>query len=117
MYKFFKFGAATMLIAALSSSSLVFGQSFTLTRIAGWNQQGVEFDNQGTVHPVHKPDQLRAAIAAMKADIIVVSEVNSKESMEEIVATPFPNGVTYICPSACAKRGRPTSRFATLIFF
>jgi endonuclease/exonuclease/phosphatase family metal-dependent hydrolase len=90
----FRFSLA-VLLAALSSSSLAFGQSLTFARIAGWNQQGVEFDNQGTVHPVHKPDQLRAAIAAMNADIIVMSEVNSKESMEEIVVTPFPNGVTY----------------------
>src|SRR5262245_7766523 len=90
MNRFFRFGAAALLSAALSSASLIFGQSLTFARIAGWNQQGVEFDNQGTVHPVHKPDQLRAAIAAMNADIIVMSEVNSKESMEEIVATPFP---------------------------
>ncbi len=95
MARFFKFGAAAVLIAALSSSSVIVGQSLTFTRIAGWNQQGVEFDNQGTPHPVNKPDQLRAAIAAMNADIIVMSEVNSKESMEEIVGTPFPNGVTY----------------------
>src|SRR5512133_1811026 len=73
MNRFFKFGAAAVLIAALSSFSLIPGQSLTFTRIAGWNQQGVEFDNQGTVHPVHKPDQLRAAIAAINADVIVMS--------------------------------------------
>jgi endonuclease/exonuclease/phosphatase family metal-dependent hydrolase len=95
MTRFFRFGAAAVLIAALSSSSLIIGQSLTFTRIAGWNQQGVAFDNQGVPHPVSKPEQLRAAIAAMDADIIVMSEVNSKQSMEEIVATPFPNNVTY----------------------
>lgn len=81
--------------APLSLSSISFSQSLTFARIAAWNQQGVEFDNGGVVHPVHKPAQLRAAITAINPDVIALSEVNSKESMDEIVATPFANGARY----------------------
>ncbi|HEY8205429.1 MAG TPA: endonuclease/exonuclease/phosphatase family protein [Pyrinomonadaceae bacterium] len=95
MKRILKFTAAIIIVAVLNCSSLVFAQSLTFARIAGWNQQGVEFDDQGTPQPVHKPDQLRAAIAALNPDVIVLSEVNSKESMEEIIATPFANGATY----------------------
>lgn len=85
---------ALILATCLSFSSASLGQPTTFARIAAWNQQGVEFDNQG-VHPVHKPEQLRAAIAAINPDVIALSEVNSRESMDEIVATPFANGARY----------------------
>jgi endonuclease/exonuclease/phosphatase family metal-dependent hydrolase len=95
MKKVFVITLALIAITCLSFSPVSLSQSLTFARIAGWNQQGVEFDNQGVPHPVHKPDQLRAAIAAINPDVIVLSEVNSKESMDEIVATPFANGFSY----------------------
>ena len=79
----------------LSVSSTSFGQSATFARIAAWNQQGVSFNAQGEAVPIHKPARLRAAIAAINPDVIALSEVNSKESMDEIVATPFANGFRY----------------------
>lgn len=82
-------------LASLSFSPVSFSQPITFARVAGWNQQGVEFDNQGVPHPVNKPAQLRAAIAAINPDVIALSEVNSRESMDEIVATPFANGARY----------------------
>ena len=95
MKKVFAITLALIGITCLSFSPVSLSQSQTFARIAGWNQQGVEFDNQGVPHPVHKPDQLRAAIAAINPDVIALSEVNSRESMDEIVATPFANGATY----------------------
>src|SRR6185436_7726928 len=71
------------------------GQAQTFARIAAWNQQGVRFTAGGEVVPIHKPDELRTAIAAVNPDVIALSEVNSPASMEEIVATPFSNGATY----------------------
>jgi endonuclease/exonuclease/phosphatase family metal-dependent hydrolase len=47
------------------------------------------------VHKVNKPAELRTAIAAINPDVIALSEVNSRESLNEIVATPFANGATY----------------------
>ena len=38
---------------------------------------------------------MRRAIAAINADVIALSEVNSRASLDEIVATPFDNGATY----------------------
>ena len=72
------------------------GYSQTFARVAAWNQQGVEFPNNadGPV-PIHKPAQLRAAIAAINPDVIALSEVNSKAALDEIVATPFANGSRY----------------------
>ena len=69
--------------------------SQTFARVAAWNQQGVSFDTQGTIHKVSKPAELRAAIAAINPDVIALSEVNSRESLDEIVATPFANGARY----------------------
>lgn len=87
----------TLLMAAvcLIFSSISLSQPLTFARIAAWNQQGVRFDNQGNVIPVNKPEQLRAAIAAINPDVIALSEVNSRASMDEIVQTPFANGATY----------------------
>jgi len=47
------------------------------------------------VHKVNKPAELRTAISAIDADVIALSEVNSRESLDEIVATPFANGARY----------------------
>jgi endonuclease/exonuclease/phosphatase family metal-dependent hydrolase len=83
-----------MWLTIVAVSTVGHGQTFT--RIAAWNQQGVEFpnDNEPPV-PVHKPAQLRAAIAAINADVIALSEVNSRADMDQIVATPFVNGFRY----------------------
>src|SRR5688572_10623992 len=83
---------ALLLSAFLSGSSVAFSQTFA--RVAAWNQQGVRFTAEGVV-PVNKPEQLRAAIAAINADVIALSEVNSRAAMDEIVATPFANGAVY----------------------
>jgi endonuclease/exonuclease/phosphatase family metal-dependent hydrolase len=90
----------TVVIVLIATTSFSFSSASsvpqpTFARIAGWNQQGVEFDNQGVPHPVHKPAELRAAIAAIDPDVIALSEVNSRASMDEIVATPFANGASY----------------------
>src|SRR5687768_17663804 len=79
--------------ACLAITSPSFSQTFS--RVAAWNQQGVRFDNQGVVHKVNKPAELRTAIAAIDADVIALSEVNSRASLNEIVATPFANGARY----------------------
>ena len=50
------------------SRTVSYGQSASFARVAAWNQQGVRFDNQGQVLPIHKPDELRAAIAAIDPD-------------------------------------------------
>ncbi|HEU5238390.1 MAG TPA: endonuclease/exonuclease/phosphatase family protein [Pyrinomonadaceae bacterium] len=95
MRRLINFAAAIVLAGLLNSSTTSFAQSLTFARIAGWNQEGVKFDNQGTPQPVSKPAQLRAAIGALNPDVIVLSEVNSKASMEEIISTPFSSGATY----------------------
>lgn len=77
----------------LFAASLV-GYSQTFTRIAAWNQEGVHFPNNDPV-AIHKPAQLRAAIAAINADVLALSEVNSRADMDQIVATPFANGFRY----------------------
>jgi endonuclease/exonuclease/phosphatase family metal-dependent hydrolase len=87
------------LIIALTAASISFvgaGTSYgqTFARVAAWNQQGVRFDDSG-VHKINKPAELRTAIAAIDPDVIALSEVNSRESLDEIVATPFTNGATY----------------------
>src|SRR5688500_20089377 len=79
--------------ACLAITSPSFSQTFS--RVAAWNQQGVRFDSQGVVHKVNKPDELRTAISAIDADVIALSEVNSRASLDEIVATPFANGARY----------------------
>jgi endonuclease/exonuclease/phosphatase family metal-dependent hydrolase len=86
---------ATCLSFSSVSRTVSYGQSASFARVAAWNQQGVSFDNQGQVSPIHKPDELRAAIAAINPDVIALSEVNSREAMDEIVATPFANGASY----------------------
>ena len=90
-----RFTLSLIVLSVLGVSSVVCAQPLTFARIVGWNQQGVEFDNQGVAQPVNKPDQLRTVIAAVNPDVIVLSEVNSRASMEEIIATPFANGATY----------------------
>ncbi|MGH9906881.1 MAG: hypothetical protein ACRD8U_15020, partial [Pyrinomonadaceae bacterium] len=72
MKKFYAFTLAVALALSLSSSSLSLSQPATFARVAAWNQQGVFFDNQG-VHPINKPAQLRAAIAAINPDVIALS--------------------------------------------
>ena len=79
--------------ACLTITHPSFSQTFA--RVAAWNQQGVRFDNQGVVHKVNKPAELRIAISAIDADVIALSEVNSRASLDEIVATPFANGARY----------------------
>ena len=86
---------AFALATLLSFPSVNLSQPQTFARIAAWNQQGVRFDNQGQVIPVNKPAQLRAAISGINPDVIALSEVNSRASLDEIVATPFANGATY----------------------
>jgi endonuclease/exonuclease/phosphatase family metal-dependent hydrolase len=95
MKKLFIPTVALALAACLSFSAVTLSQPTTFARIAAWNQQGVGFDSQGQAIPVNKPAQLRAAIAAINPDVIALSEVNSRESMDEIVATPFANGASY----------------------
>ena len=95
MKKLFTLSLGLALATCLSFPSINLSQSLTFARIAAWNQQGVRFDNQGQVIPVNKPSQLRAAIAGINPDVIALSEVNSRASMDEIVATPFGNGATY----------------------
>lgn len=86
--------ALAMAVVWLSSSSVAYSQTFA--RIAAWNQQGVEFPGGDTPPvPVHKAAQLRAALAAINADVIAMSEVNSRADMDEVVATPLANGVRY----------------------
>ena len=85
--------ACSFLFACVAFPCPSYGQSFA--RIAAWNQQGVRFDNEGVVHKINKPAELRTAIAAIDADVIALSEVNSRASLDEIVATPFANGATY----------------------
>lgn len=86
---------AFALATCLGFPSVNLSQPLTFARIAAWNQQGVRFDNQGQVIPINKLGQLRAAIAGINPDVIALSEVNSRASMDEIVATPFANGATY----------------------
>jgi len=95
MKKLFTVVLVLIATTSFSFSSASSVQQLSFARIAGWNQQGVEFDNQGVPHPVHKPAELRAAIAAINPDVISISEINSRASMDEIVATPFANGATY----------------------
>jgi endonuclease/exonuclease/phosphatase family metal-dependent hydrolase len=83
-----------MFVLLFAASSVAHSQTFS--RIAAWNQQGVDFPPEGGPPvPVHKPAQLRAAIAAINADVIALSEVNSRADMDQIVATPFANGFRY----------------------
>lgn len=87
-----------MIVCSVVSACLaITGPSYsqTFARVAAWNQQGVRFDDQGVVHKVNKPAELRAAISAIDADVIALSEVNSRASLDEIVATPFGNGARY----------------------
>ena len=87
-----------MIVCSVVSACLsITGPSYsqTFARVAAWNQQGVRFDDQGVVHKVNKPAELRTAISAIDADVIALSEVNSRESLDEIVATPFANGARY----------------------
>lgn len=86
--------AVVLTLVLLSLPAFTYSQTFA--RVAAWNQQGVEFPNdaEGPV-PIHKPRQLRAAIAAINADVLALSEVNSKAALDEIVATPFANGFRY----------------------
>ena len=79
--------------ACLAGAGLSYSQTFA--RVAAWNQEGVKFDNQGVIHKVTKPAELRAASAAINPDVIALSEVNSRESLDEFVATPFANGARY----------------------
>ncbi|MEP6707495.1 MAG: endonuclease/exonuclease/phosphatase family protein [Pyrinomonadaceae bacterium] len=95
MKRIFTLMLILVLATFLTFSPVSLSQTASFARIAAWNQQGVSFDNQGQVSPIHKPDELRAAIAAINPDVIALSEVNSEESMNEIVATPFANGATY----------------------
>jgi endonuclease/exonuclease/phosphatase family metal-dependent hydrolase len=84
-----------VVVMCLGLSSISYGQSLTFARVAAWNQQGVRFTNQDEVISVHKPAQLRAAIAAINPDVIALSEVNSRADMDQIVASPFANGFRY----------------------
>lgn len=95
MKKLFPLSLTFVLAASLGFPSVNLSQPQTFARIAAWNQQGVRFDNQGEVIPISKPAQLRTAIASINPDVIALSEVNSRASMDEIVATPFANGATY----------------------
>jgi len=95
MKRVFILSLSLVLTASLGFPSVNLSQPLTFGRIAAWNQQGVRFDNQGQVIPINKPAQLRAAIAGINPDVIALSEVNSRASMDEIVATPFANGATY----------------------
>lgn len=106
------------LIIALSvvSVCLLFtaaSYSQTFVRIAAWNQQGVRFDNAGAVHKINKPAELRTAIAAIDPDVIALSEVNSRESLDEIVATPFANGATY---KVDMENGQPVPQMIAVLF-
>ncbi len=84
----------TLFVLVVCLPSATFAQTFA--RIAAWNQQGVEFPtNQSGPVPIHKPGALRAAIAAINADVIALSEVNSRADMDQIVASPFANGFRY----------------------
>lgn len=94
MKKVLAISLVLLLTAGLSGSSVAFSQSLTFARVAAWNQQGVRFTAQGVV-PINKPEQLRAAIAAINPEVIALSEVNSRAAMDEIVATPFANGARY----------------------
>jgi len=95
MKKVFALLVMFALSACLGFPSVNLSQPATFVRSAAWNQQGVRFNNQGQVIPINKPAQLRAAIAGINPDVIALSEVNSKASMDEIIATPFSNGATY----------------------
>ncbi|HYN23941.1 MAG TPA: endonuclease/exonuclease/phosphatase family protein, partial [Pyrinomonadaceae bacterium] len=95
MKKLFGLTLAFALATCLGFPPINLSQPANFARIAAWNQQGVRFDNQGQVIPISKPAQLRTAIAAINPDVIALSEVNSRASMDEIVATPFANGATY----------------------
>lgn len=95
MKRLFTLTLALTLCVAASWAPASLGQPQTFARIAAWNQQGVRFAGSGQVIPIHKPEQLRAAIAGINPDVIALSEVNSPASMDEIIATPFGNGATY----------------------
>jgi endonuclease/exonuclease/phosphatase family metal-dependent hydrolase len=82
------------MLAGLSLSSVIAPAPLTFARIAAWNQQGVRFVGDDVI-PINKPAQLRAAISAINPEVIALSEVNSRASLDEIVATPFANGATY----------------------
>ena len=94
MKKLFTISLVLIVATCLSGSSVALSQSLTFARVAAWNQQGVRFTAQEVI-PINKPEQLRAAIAAINPDVIALSEVNSREAMDEIVATPFANGARY----------------------
>lgn len=94
MKRLFTISLVLIVATCLSGSSVAVSQSLTFARVAAWNQQGVRFTAQGVV-PISKPEQLRTAIAAINPDVIALSEVNSREAMDEIVATPFANGARY----------------------
>lgn len=84
----------TLIVFVLHAiSTFAMGQQFA--RVAAWNQQGVEFDTTpGQPTPIHKRAALRAAIAAINADVIALSEVNSRADLDQVVSTPL-NGVRY----------------------
>ena len=84
---------ALIVMALHFAASKSFAQTFA--RVAAWNQQGVSFDALGHVIPVHKTAALRAAIAAINADVIALSEVNSRADLDRVVATPLANGFRY----------------------
>lgn len=91
MNRFFTITLSVVLLCVLSATA----DAQTFARVAAWNQQGVEFNDEGEAVPVHKPGALRAAIAAINADVIALSEVNSRAALDEIVTTPFANGFRY----------------------
>ncbi len=95
MKRFFTLILTSALGLSIGWTPAGLGQPQTFARIAAWNQEGVKFTSDDQIVLVHKPVQLRAAIAGINPDIIALSEVNSRASMDEIVATPFANGQTY----------------------
>ena len=95
MKRFFTLILALSLGVSIGWTPAGLGQPQTFARLAAWNQQGVSFTDDDQVVPIHKPAQLRAAIAGINPDVIALSEVNSRAAMDEIVATPFANGQSY----------------------
>lgn len=80
-------------LLTLSSAAACFGQD-EIT-VAAWNVQGVEFNNAGVPQPVSKADRLAEAIAAIKPDIIALSEVSSRDELLRVVASLKQRGLSY----------------------
>lgn len=95
MKRLFSVTLALAVVACLGFSSAGVSAPITFAKVAAWNQQGVQFNDEGEPLPVHKPAELRAAIARINPDVIALSEVNSREEMDDVVATPLANGARY----------------------